>query len=208
VAHEVRNPLQAVRLTVQMLREQRRPEDRAGYDLILGEIDRLNLLTDELLVLAGKAELRAEPLDLPRELHETLRLMQFQLNQRDIRTELDLPPLPPVRMDRNRCRQLLLNLLLNAAEASPRGGLVRVECRLGDAAVVVRIADSGPGFPPEVLSGAAEEFFSTKTTGAGLGLSICRRIVQEAGGQLRLHNAAGGAVAEAVLPVDPDGRLV
>ncbi len=201
VAHEVRNPLQAIRLTVQMLREKAPPADRQGYDLILSEMDRLSLLTDELLVLAGKGSLRIESVDIRRELEETLRLLHMQLRQRGVRTETHLSDLPAVRMDRNRCRQLLLNLLLNAVEASPRGSTVRVEGAVAAEGLVLRIADAGEGFPQAVLDGQAEEFFSTKTSGSGLGLSICRRILSEAGGGLRLYNTAAGAVAEVVLPV-------
>ena len=65
---------------------------------------------------------------------------------------------------------------------------------------MVTIADNGPGFPQPVLAGQAEEFFSTKTAGAGLGLSICRRIVAEAGGELKLYNTEAGAAAEVSLP--------
>jgi len=83
----------------------------------------------------------------------------------------------------SRCRQLLLNLLVNAAEASPRGSGVAVGGAARSGSVIVRITDGGPGFPEEILPGREEEFFSTKATGAGLGLSICRRIVTEAGGR-------------------------
>lgn len=203
IAHEVRNPLQAIRLTVQMLREKVPVDQRQGFDLVIGEIDRLGLLADELLVLADKDALRVEPVDLAAQVNETLRLLGLQLRQRQVRTEVRLPPLPSVPMDRSRCRQLLLNLLLNAAEASPRGGTIRVEAAADAGQVTLRISDQGAGFPAAVLEGRTEEFYSTKTTGAGLGLSICRRIVQQAGGQLRLYNAgvpAGGAVAEIVLP--------
>ncbi len=200
VAHEVRNPLQAIRLTVQMIQQSCPEASRQGCELILSEIDRLALLTDELLVLAGAAAPRVESVDLQRELRETLRLLDHQLRQWEVRTEVKLGPLPPVRMDRNRCRQLLLNLLLNAAEASPRGQTIRLAAWAGGGNVVIRIADSGPGFPLEVLQGREEEFFSTKAAGAGLGLSICRRIVAETRGRLELCNADGGAVAEVTLP--------
>jgi len=112
-----------------------------------------------------------------------------------------LPDLPTVRMDPNRCRQLLLNLLLNAAEASPRGGTIRVTGQAHPGRAVLKVADNGPGFPPQVLHGQAEEFFSTKASGAGLGLSICRRILRQAGGELKLRNVGSGAVAEVRLPV-------
>ena len=200
IAHEVRNPLQAMRLTVEMLGKTCPAGAREGCELVLSEIDRLVLLTDELLVLAGKDTRQVERLDLSHELRETVRLLRHQLSRGQIDTQIDLGPLPGVRMDRNRCRQLLLNLLLNAVEASPAGGTVRVSGSAGKGAVVIRIADSGPGFPPQVLAGQAEEFFSTKATGAGLGLSICRRIVAEAGGDLALHNGEVGAVAEVTLP--------
>jgi len=201
VAHEVRNPLQAMRLTLQMVREDCPQHLREPLEMVLGEIDRLNLLTDELLVLAGKDARRVEAVDLVAEIHETLRLLRFQLQQRQVEAELKLPALPAVAMDRNRCRQLFLNLLLNAIEASPRGGTVTVEGLAQADRVVIRILDDGPGFPQAVLAGQAEEFFSTKTTGAGLGLSICRRIVQEAAGRLSLYNTDRGAVAEVTLPL-------
>lgn len=200
IAHEVRNPLQAIRLTAQMLRESAPADGRRGFDLILAEIDRLSLLTDELLVLAGKDTLRVEPVDLAAQLGQTLRLLEHQLRLRGVRAELSLPALPPVRMDANRCRQLLLNLLLNALEAAPRDSAIRIDGVVAEGSVTLRIADRGPGFPPQVLQGQAEEFFSTKSTGAGLGLSICRKIIQQAGGELRLFNAPeGGAVAEVVV---------
>ena len=201
VAHEVRNPLQAMKLTVQMLREESPPDASDGCDLIISEIDRLTLLTDELLVLAGKSAPRVEKVNLAGELDETVRLMRFQFRQREISVKIGLTTLPAVRMDRNHCRQLLLNLLLNAAEASPRGAAIRVTGRADAGSVILQITDSGPGFPKEVLEGLAEEFFSTKTSGAGLGLSICRRIVDEAGGRLKLYNTDTGAVAEVTLPV-------
>ena len=200
VAHEVRNPLQAMRLTLQMVRQDCPQHLREALEMVLGEIDRLSLLTDELLVLAGKDARRVEAVDLAAEIRETLRLLSFQLRQRQIEAELELPPLPPVVMDRSRCRQLFLNLLLNAIEASPRGGVVRVAGRVEGGQVVLSVVDNGPGFPQAVLAGRAEEFFSTKTTGAGLGLSICRRIVQEAGGRLNLYNTGRGAAAEVTLP--------
>jgi len=193
-----------MRLTVQMLREDCSADQRDNFDLIIGEIDRLNLLTNELLVLAGTDNLRIETLNITDELNETLKLLKFQFRQRDIEVKIDLPDLPPVKMDRNRCRQLLLNLLLNAAEASPRGGVIGITGEKLPGNVVIRIADTGSGFPAEVLEGKVDEFFSTKASGAGLGLSICRRIIAQAGGRLNLYNTDRGAVAEIVLPACRD----
>ena len=204
IAHELRNPLQAMRLMVQMIRENCPTDQQENCDLIIGEIDRLNLLTNELLVLADADNLRIEKLNLADEITETLKLLKLQFRQRDTKVEMNLPKLPPVKMDRNRCRQLLLNLLLNAVEASPRGGTIRIAGQTLTDKVIVRIADNGNGFPPEVISGQADEFFSTKTSGAGLGLSICRRIINQANGQLNLYNTDHGAVAEIVLPANSE----
>jgi signal transduction histidine kinase len=204
VAHEVRNPLQALRLTVEMLRGKLPGDQREACDVLLGEIDRLNRLTEELLILAGKDARRVEAVDLGRELADVLRLLRLQLRQRELVSETALPALPAVEMDRNRCRQLLLNILLNAVEASPRGGAIAISARVEAQQVRLSVADQGKGFPDAVLTGQAEELFSTKSTGAGLGLSICRRIVEEARGALTLYNAAsGGAVAEISLPAQP-----
>ncbi|KKK54873.1 hypothetical protein LCGC14_3080310, partial [marine sediment metagenome] len=123
---------------------------------------------------------RVESVDLTRLMAETVRLLKFQLRGRDIHLEADVRGVPPVRMDPNRCKQLFLNLLLNAIEASDRGGTVQVTGAEAPESAVVRIEDAGAGFPEAVLAEQAEEFFSAKTTGAGLRGYIARFLVRDA----------------------------
>ena len=110
----------------------------------------------------------------------------------------DLPPAPvELEIDANQIHQVLVNLLLNALDALPQGGAVRVEVHAptGSANVEVRVRDDGPGIAPEIQKRLFEPFVSTKETGLGLGLSICRRLVEAHGGAIRGANAPeGGAV--------------
>jgi signal transduction histidine kinase len=110
-----------------------------------------------------------------------------------VQVHTDLPEgLPPIFGDARALNQVFLNLLKNAAESFQQGGAVWVTARAEEGAVAVEIRDDGPGVTPEVRAQMFEPFFTTKVgRGSGLGLSICRRIVEEHGGQLALDSAAG-----------------
>jgi signal transduction histidine kinase len=114
-------------------------------------------------------------------------------------------------MDRQQLTQALMNVLLNALQAMPSGGVLTLGVQgahgpSGEALVEVRVADTGPGVPPEHVDRIFDPYFTTKEGGTGLGLALTRKIVQEHGGQIRVETApAGGAVFVIRLPVDGSG---
>jgi PAS domain S-box-containing protein len=190
-AHEVGNPLNAMALNVHLLR--RRLASDASQGAIEGierEVARLTKLLGDFRSLARRDQIEIEPLELgtlvadllasERERHERARLA--------VQTQID-PDVPLVRGDPAKLRQVLLNLLSNASDAMPDGGLLRVEVAHRDRSAVVRISDTGAGIPDGV--DVFELFYTTKPQGTGLGLGIARRLVHAHGGSLRYESEPG-----------------
>lgn len=218
VAHEVRNPLTAIRMLAQFLRRSH-PEGTPAADAcrnIVAEIDRLEMLVKGLLEVTHARPLRPAPMDVGDLLREASALMEGQLRHRRIALGLAPEPgLPLVMADRDRLKQVLLNLILNAADAMPDGGSLtlsaartRPGARFPDGVEMV-VADTGSGLSDEARRQAFEPFFSTKPEGAGLGLTVCRRIVDEHRGRISVENRpGGGAVATVWLPLAAEGREI
>lgn len=199
VAHEVRNPLGIIRGAVELVREragpQLGPRDRERLEDVLGEVGRLRALTEDFLDLSADRPLQEELVDLGALATDAAR------GSRSLHPDLDVwVSFGPatVRADPGRLRQVLANLLANAAQAGAR----RVELRGGAQGQEVRVmvADDGPGIPPEVRERLFEPFASARPGGTGLGLAVSRRIVERHGGALRLLAEGPGAVFELVLP--------
>jgi signal transduction histidine kinase len=136
-------------------------------------------------------------------IHAVSRLLARRATLAEIELELEVPEdLPSVGLDEDALRQVVLNLLQNAIEASPLRGRVRIDARRAGGSVVVEVADEGPGVPNELRERIFEPFVSTRRSGSGgLGLAISRRIVDEAGGRITLLDAPeGGSVFRVELP--------
>ncbi|HEU5393348.1 MAG TPA: ATP-binding protein, partial [Candidatus Methylomirabilis sp.] len=189
IAHEIRNPLAAISGSIQVLQEEMQPhgQSRQLLDIILREADRLKLITGQFLdFVRPRTPLRKE-CELVTCLEETVLL----LRQRE-RTGAEVV----VAADEDQLRQVFWNISLNAVQAMPEGGTLRVELRdlPGDpeaAAVAVEFSDTGGGIRPEDLDRIFEPFFTTKESGTGLGLSIARRMVEELGGRIEVENRPG-----------------
>ena len=208
VAHELNNPLFTISLYLKTLLAPLPPNDpqRAALEGMNEEVQRMSRLVANLLQSSRRSSRQTAPLDVRDELANTLELMAFQLRQRRVKTVTDLGPVPRVDADRQQLRQVFLNLFANAADAMPNGGALTVRTWAGAATppeAWIEIADTGGGIPPEVLSRIWEPFFTTKPEGkgTGLGLGICRRIVEEHGGTIELHSHPGtGTAARIMLP--------
>lgn len=189
IAHEIRNPLTAVRGFIQLLRQRLAKAGLSGEmrytDYILEEIDRANqIITDFLTVARPKAE-QWGAVDLSQLLQDMAQLVQHQATLQDIRLEVQLAePLPGLRGKAEALKQVFLNLLTNALQATPSGGSVSLSCRMDGAMVVAEVSDTGEGIDPDQLPRIFEPFFTTKQGGTGLGLAICREIVEAHGGQI------------------------
>jgi two-component system sensor histidine kinase AtoS len=187
IAHEVRNPLSAVRLTVQLL-ARKHPDDQSLV-LIGEEIERLDLIVDELLAYARGMAIHPEVVVLDQVAATALRLLRRQAEHAAVTVTLAGPG-GKVRADPNRLRQLLINLLLNAIQAAQRGGGNVTISVLADGFSVL---DDGPGVPPEQVPHLFEAFRTTRPDGTGLGLHLARSIAQAHGAELRHESRAPGA---------------
>jgi two-component system, NtrC family, sensor kinase len=216
ITHEVRNPLSSIGLNVELLDEElgdlppeRSVEARSLLRAITAEVDRLTAVTEEYLKFARlpKPKLAAEALDpIVRNLADFQRV---ELASRGVALELELAgDLPPALVDEAQVRQVLLNLVRNAADALEPGGggSVTVGTRRAGDAVEIIVSDDGPGIAGEVVPKLFDPFFSTKEGGTGLGLALTRQIVREHGGEIRVESLPGrGASFVVSLPLAPAG---
>jgi len=188
VAHEINNPLTTIKVLIHSVREQTQPDDPKNGDLgiVAGEIDKIKALVLRFLQFARPREPEFSPVRLDEILSRIASLMrpQAQINGVDLTEQYD-PQAGPVRADGAQIGQVFVNILLNAVEATPRGGEIRITTApAGEGGIRVTIWNSGPGLPSELEERIFEPFFSTKPTGTGLGLSIARIIIDNHQGTL------------------------
>ena len=224
LAHELRNPLTAIKVLVQSAVERGDSAGLRGRRLAVleEEVGRLEGSIQTFLDFARPPQLEKRPFDLRGVLEQTLILVSGRAELKAVAIESSLPDGPmPIVADMGGVRHVLLNLLLNALDATPKDGALSVdvawgpECRgrsgplatIGqgeghDAWLTIRVADSGCGLPTDLGESIFEPFVSTKDTGLGLGLSICKRIVEDHGGEITaVDRPGGGAVFTVRLPV-------
>jgi len=216
LAHEIKNPLSGMRGAAQLLSASNADEHRRREctQIIVSEIDRLNALMTQLLDLSGPSRIERTRVNM-HEVVEQVLAIEGTGDDRNVRFVRRFDPsLPCVRGDRGRLTQVLLNLVRNAIEVSPKGGQIVVATRMEtnfymtgsegrERFLSIDVSDQGPGIRPEDQSRVYAPFFTTKAEGTGLGLAISQRIVAEHGGMLRLHSEPGhGATFTMTLPVD------
>ncbi|HKU62779.1 MAG TPA: ATP-binding protein, partial [Gemmatimonadales bacterium] len=217
LAHELNQPLTAILANAraaQRIMNQEDP-DLAEVRVILGEIADADRRAGEVIArlraFLHKGEMQLGPVDLNEIVCEVLTLTHSDLIQRRVSVDTDglAADLPPVFADRVQMQQVLLNLLLNACDATPPDALDRrvtiSTAAVADGTVELTLADRGTGIPPDEIQHIFEPFFTSKPDGLGLGLSICRSIVTAHSGQLWAgNNADGGASFHLRLPVLED----
>jgi signal transduction histidine kinase len=191
IAHELNNPLATVTLRVEMLLGTMAPEapQRRALDVIEHEVARMGQLVGNLLQFTRRGQQQVSTLDVCEEIECTLELIHYHLRNRHIAIMCQFAPdVPMVQADRQQLRQLFLNLFTNASDAMPQGGALTVHVSTDPSGqqVEIAISDTGMGIATDDLPRVMEPFFTTKPEGrgTGLGLPICRRIVQEHQGTL------------------------
>jgi signal transduction histidine kinase len=214
VAHEVRNPLMAIKMLVEaaLRAANPRPFTPENLAVVHGEVARLERTVQGFLDFARPPALVRQVIDLRRVVGESVALVGTRARQQRVGLEVSQPEQPVVgAVDRGQLCTVLVNLLLNALDAMPSGGRLNVRLeRAGEGEVCLSVADTGSGIAAEVEGQLFTPFISTKPTGTGLGLCISRRIVEEHGGHLAGANRpGGGACFTVVLPLaavsDPPG---
>jgi signal transduction histidine kinase len=201
VAHEVRNSLNFINLSIDQIRAKHsNVDDRAARDLqrnlvnIKDEISRLNHLVNDVLAAGRQAPPTLVACDLKATLSEALTLVERQARNQNIEIELELPPqLPIFRLDSAQIKTCFLNILTNAIQAMPLGGQIRIfviTAKLSDGTECLQLhfADTGPGIPPAEREKVFAPFYSTKATGFGLGLAIAKKIIEDHAGRVFVDN--------------------
>ena len=208
LSHEIRNPLNAAVLQLSVLERRVRrlePQLQAALleplTLVRDEVRRLDHILEDFLQFARPASFTPVRVALAPLFAQIVAFLRHDAERRGISLDARCSGEFEVLGNDGRLRQALLNLALNALDATPRGGFVRLSCaEASDRTVVVRMDDSGPGIPPDVLPRLFEPFFTTKPTGSGLGLSIVHAIVTQHGGSITAGRCPGaGARFEIVL---------
>jgi signal transduction histidine kinase len=208
VAHEIRNPLTAIKLLLHAAEQHtaNRSLSERQFDVIQDEIARMEKIVQGLLDFARPPQVNRVRHDLRATVGSAIELLSGLADSRGVVVCRTFPERPVnVDADPEQLRQVFVNLLLNAVEAMPTGGTLRVGIEMRGAAEMgcrVAVADSGPGIPPQLVDRLFEPFVSGKQYGTGLGLAVSRRLVHEQGGQLTAANApTGGAVLTLELPL-------
>jgi signal transduction histidine kinase len=203
-AHEIRNPLTAIKSSLQYLAEKCQQEKEAKLlDVALQETDRIDEILAALLSFSRPSEIKKEQYDLVVTLEESLSLLSFQARAAGVEVETKLPPGQVVLYgDKSQVKQLFLNIFLNAIQAMEGGGkLVTEVVAAGGGKILVRVTDSGMGIPEENMDKIYDPFFTTKKGGTGLGLSICYSIVKSHGGEIEVRSRVGeGTTVLVTLP--------
>lgn len=200
LAHEVRNPLAAIRSSAEMLgaATDGRGSELAG--IVVTEADRLNRLVTDFLQYARPASPRRSPVLASSLLDACLALVRPQLVARHAVVATSFPAGErEIAADPDQLRQVFLNLLLNALQAIPEGGRIAVSVEQDRGETRIVISDNGPGIPGDRLARVCEPFYSTREGGTGLGLAVARRIVTEHGGRLEITSPDRGGVRATVL---------
>jgi signal transduction histidine kinase/HAMP domain-containing protein len=207
VAHEVKNPLNAMRIHLELLKARlggSQPGVRENVDVIAQEIVRLDRVVQGFLKFVRPEEIRLAPVRVEVLLSEVARLMAPEAARAGARVVEDVAPeLPPAAGDAELLQQALTNLVANAIQAMPKGGTVTLGARLGpDGAVEIRVADEGVGIPAPDLEKIFRLYYTTKTQGSGIGLSMVYRIAQMHDGRIDVESEVNrGTVMILTLPV-------
>ena len=200
MAHEIRNPLNSISLFVQLMRQSTQDPDQLEYQSkILKEVDRVDSIIRKLLDASRRTRTITSDVQLNQVVDAALEAFAPQIETRKILVERLYQVMPsPIKADSAELEQIFTNLFLNALDAMSQGGRLEIEITEANRRVIVRVADSGCGIPEEILSNVFEPFFSTKSSGTGMGLPVAQRIA---------HIYEGSMVVERTSPTGTVFRL-
>jgi len=211
IAHEIRNPLNYINLTLDHLRSSFAPADpgkKATFvqltDQLKTEVARINRHITDFLKYSRPSKLELQPVDVRAEAEDALRLIEVRAEDCGIKTSIVQDgPLPPVTADRESLRSVFTNLVINAVEAiDGEGGNISIKLSNPETnSVKVEVIDSGRGIAAEDISKVFEPYFSTKETGTGLGLAIVKKAIDDHGGTISVASKEGsGTTFTIILP--------
>jgi len=209
-AHEIRNPLQAIRSFSQFIGSKAKGSDlQSPADLIMKEIDRLDAILKRLLDFSRELRLTLAEVQLGEWWAELKGLAREMTGESNVNCLWSDPPNDIALFDSEKMRQVFVNVFKNAMEASPVGGQINSSLSLDKGRVVLRVEDEGPGIGPQEAERVFKEFHTTKADGSGLGLPISKRILEAHGGRIYFDlTASKGAAVVAEWPKQPPGTVL
>ena len=217
LAHEIRNPLVAIKTFIQLLPQRFDDKEFREHFLQItaGEVDRLSYLVTELLDFARPSQPNLRKEDINNVADKMITLIKTQAKKKNLKIDKRFSQdTPPVMIDKEQIKQVLLNLFLNAIDATPENGTITFESRLISKThendyVQVEVRDTGKGIPKDDIEQIFTPFFTTKNEGSGLGLPISYRIVEEHSGYMEVEsNKDEGTSFYVNLPIEPSETLV
>ncbi len=192
LAHEIRNPLAGIKGYAQLVVKKPQEERNSGFaQRIIAETLRLETLVNELLSYAKSDRESMVKLNLTEIVSHAAALLRLEAEQAAIRIICDCQDNIVIDGNRDRLVQLLLNVVKNSLQAMPDGGTVRITAETDGRQAIVKVSDSGHGISEEEMSRIFEPFFTTRARGTGLGLALCRKIVEEHGGKITVQSIVG-----------------
>jgi len=209
VAHEIRNPLAAIRGAAEILAGDNVDDDvrHRFTSTILKEVDRLNRVVESYLGVARRRKLTLERTDLAETLRLVAQMVQMHAKRHNVTVRVSAPEKVGVlNIDHGGLRQVLLNLVLNAISVSPAGGIVELGWSREGNKHVITVSDQGPGLTGDQLRDIFKPFYTTRSDGTGLGLPIVKRIVQRAGWKLEIQSQPGKGATFKLILEDESGQ--
>lgn len=209
LAHEIKNPLAGISGAIQVIREPLASDHphRPILTEILRQIDRLDTTVKDLLVYARPRPARFQRCGLARVVNRVTSFLGVQPDADSSTIQADVAGSLELYADDVQLEQLLVNILLNASQASPAGGTIRLHAESDEEDILIQVADEGPGIPDEIRAHIFDPFYTTKARGTGLGLPICRRIVEAHGGTITIESPNGGGTQVSIrLPHFPPAK--
>ncbi len=202
VAHEIRNPMTALKGFTQLLYTRSTDDNRKYFEIMQGELNRIETILDELIVLAKPQVTHMKPRDIGLIIQEVITLLSPQAVMHNIMLELQLcTNAPMVSCDDNQLKQVFINVIKNGIEAMPSGGHIWIKINAENSNVIVQFIDEGEGIPKDRIPKLGAPFYTTKEKGTGLGLMMSHKIILAHQGSLEISSTIGkGTTVQIVLP--------
>lgn len=193
VAHGIRNPLVAIGGFARRLfkNENKEGKNKKYLRIIVEEIDRLEMILSELLSFIRPQKLRLEKISLNEVVEKSLQIFALEFKKKNVRLEKDFNPVPKLEIDYGQFNRVLQNMFNNAMDAMPDGGSLKIVTGMKDSLIRLSISDTGIGIPEEDIENVFHPFFTSKSTGTGLGLAVCNQIISIHNGHISLSRNNG-----------------
>ncbi|HZG84855.1 PAS domain S-box protein [Paenibacillus sp.] len=204
IAHEIRNPLTSIKGFHQLMKAEGHGKPYY-FEILTDEMNRIELILNELLLLAKPQATKLKQVDIRALLEQVCTLMDPQVHLYNIEVKLKCEHNVPafIQCDENQMKQIFINFLKNAIEAMPNGGQVMISVnKHEEGSICLRIIDQGEGIPEDKLKRIGEPFYTTKEKGTGLGLMVCRKIIEDHQGSLNISSRLNeGTTVKVILPL-------